>query len=129
MKRYVIATIAAMFCVAGCGTPRATRPGVVDATSTSPTTSATEASYECQLRVDKAKAERLGFTFARMAGYFSVIEMSKHEYSTAYEGQEFVIGMRETPEQLRRIMDFLLKTDKGRSVRVKDLCTVHDKNK
>jgi multidrug efflux pump subunit AcrB len=82
-------------------------------------------SFEFELRVEKAKAERLGFTFSRMASYFSSLMMSKHEYDTKYIGDTFVIGMRETAAQLNRIMEFSLTTDKGTTVRVKDLCTVH----
>jgi hypothetical protein len=60
-----------------------------------------------------------------MADYFTSLQMSQHEYSTKWVGETFVIGMRETPEQVKRIMGFSLTTDDGRSVIVKDLCTVH----
>ena len=129
MKTYVLPIIVVLLCVCGCWFPKTNSHGAGGTAPMSAVTSEKDTSFEFGLHIEKATAERLGFTFSRMASYFSALRMSKHEYSTEYADDVFVIGMRETPEQLRRIMDFSLKTDQGLSVKVKDLCTVKRNDK
>ncbi|MCC5850396.1 MAG: M48 family metalloprotease [Verrucomicrobia bacterium] len=76
------------------------------------------------LRVEKEHAEQLGFTFDRMATYFSALQ-DKHAYETKVVGDTFVLEMRGAPDQLRRILEVPLTTDRGHTVPVSVLCTVH----
>ena len=127
MKAYVILAIAVTLCFAGCGTPKATNPIALEPASPDPTTATQETSSEFELRIERAKAERLGFSFERMGDHFSRLKMSKHLYSADFVGDTFVIRMRETPTQLKLIMEFSLKTDTGQEIKVDHLCTVSHK--
>lgn len=126
MKTRLIAVGMALLCACGCRSPNADNAQLSD-TELGPaaTPPRQQPCREIELRVDRARAERLGFTFSRMADYFSTLKMPKHEYGTKYVGETFVIGMRGTPENLKRIAESTLTTDHGHAVKAKDLCTVH----
>ena len=125
MRECVLAMVASMLCMCGCRNPDMGSPEAKEGASMPVAASEKQTSSVFELRVERAKAEALGFTFARMASYFSGLRMSKHEYSTEYRSETFAIGMRETAAQLRRIMELRLRTDQGNAVRLGDLCTVH----